>query len=365
LLLKSTIMRAYVVLAVLVAVALASSDVDVKLDAHANLTDAAANFAFRYTGNFPVPTGVLNLLAWTSVSVDAAAATQEAKASADAMVGIGFLPGTVNAPFSLLVYGNGTAAVDVNAATFAQGLIGGKLDAAFKGGVVAMAALGMQEFDPDNKPVGKLVTLEAPVFSPCIPKIKEDDDKNVYIYTCTYSPDDTSADVTTTYVTSKIAGILEYGQTPVSPRSFEMIIEVENFNLKDKKNHVRMFFGLLTASGAGSVEGNANVVHRGEGQDDLYVAASKYAVVDGDRVDVTVEVASGANTADAKTMAVLKAALGINIDAQIATVDFPAGATSFVYDPVVGAGAEVYQAGASTAVLSLLVLLVSVLIYLF
>jgi len=182
--------------------------------------------------------------------------------------------------------------------------------------------------------------------------------------TCTYSPSGNKADVTITYVTSTKAGIMKYGYTPVSPRSLEMIIEVADFDLSSKKNHIRLSLGLLTASGAGSVEGNANIVHR-EGEDDLYAAASAYAVIDGKRKSVDVTVKSGADGLDSTSKLILNAALGGNIDAQIAYVDFPAGEDSFVYDPACGAGKDVYKAGASSVALSVLVALVCALLYLF
>jgi len=369
-LLFETMRFAFVVAAIAVA-ALATS-VDLQFEGGANLTNAGADFSFRYSSTtivdipsivqvvLPIP----DYLEWHSLSIDASAASTEAKAKADAMFGLGLLPSSVSPPIGILAYGSGEGALNVDVASFAKNLISlnPSLDANFAGGVVAMTALGMRECDPENKTVGAVIPF---ISSGCSGNEITGDDKNLVGLTCTYTPKGTSATVVVTFITSKRAGILEYGNTPVSPRSLEMVIEVKDFPLSDNKNHVRMDVGLLTASGAGSVEGSANVVHR-EGHEDLYIAASTKAVVDGKSANVDVTIQSGdADLGSNEIKGILKIALGGNIDAQIAHVDFPAGATDFVYDPAVGSGKDVYEAGASTIALSALVALVCALLYLF
>jgi len=359
-------MRAFFVFAALALAALAAS-VDLKFEAGANLTNADADFSFRYSSTVTLNLiSLIKLLGWSSVSIDASGANSSAKAAADIIIGGGLLPTILNPPIGVLAYGNGEAAISVDLKSFLTNLVeNSNLDANFAGGVVAMAALSMYECDPDNKKVGDAVTfISNNPLDVCDPKDINGDEGNLVGYTCTYSPLKTSAEITATFVTSKKAGVLEYGETPVSPRSLEMIMEVKKFPLSDKKNHVRMDIGLLTASGAGSVEGSANVVHR-KGKEDLYVAASQHAIVDGKSVKVEVDVKSGSTDLDSKVTGILKVALGGNIDAQIAHVDFPAGATDFVYDPAAGAGKDVYEAGASTIALSVLVALVCALLYLF
>jgi len=360
-------MRALFVVAAVALAAFASVDLD--FDGDVNLTNADGDFSFRFigTGTFNLM-GYVKLLGWTSLSVDASTASSEAKANGNAMVGLGLLPSTHNPPISILAYGSGTAAVDVSLDSFTDSLISlsPSLDANFAGGVVAMAALDMRECDPDNKTVGNIVLLDTDSLLKCIPHSVEGDEDNLVGYYCSYSPVGTDADVTVTFITSKRAGILEYGNTPVSPRTFEMVIEVSDFPLKDKKNHVRMDFGLLTAKGAGSLEGSATFVHR-PGKEDIYVGASKHAVIDGKPGNVDVSFEVGSADMDNFAKGVLNMALGKDFDVQIAHVDFPAGATDFVYDPVVGAGKDIYQAaeGASTIALSALVALVCALLYLF
>jgi hypothetical protein len=334
------------------------------------LTNADADFKFRYSTTLTPDFGFAKFLLWSSGSVDAHAANSTAKSSADIMLGIGVQPTAVTLPFTILAYGSGEAALNVDVTSFAKNLIPqagkGSLDGNFQGGVIAMAALGMQEYTPDNKPVGDYIPFVLnPLKAICEGEDLNGDDGNITGSVCSWKPNLLkSMKITSTYVTSKKAGILKYANTPVSPRSYEMIIEVENFDLSDDKNHVRMDVGLLTASAAGKLEGNANVVHR-EGKEDLYVAVSGHAVVEGENADVDVSIKSGATGLSGFAEAALSVALGGNIDAQIAHVDFPAGAKNFVYDPAVGAGRDVYEAGASSVALSLLVALVCALLYLF
>jgi len=364
------IMRAFLVFAALVLAAFALESEEFDFQADVNLTNADADFKFRYSKAFTPDFGFAKFLLWSSGSVDVNVANSTAKSTADVMLGIGVQPTVATLPFTILAYGSGEGALGVDITSFARNLVPqvgkGTLDGNFQGGVIAMAALGMQEYTPDGKPVGDYFPFTLNIAKPvCGGDDLDGDDGNLTGSVCSWKPNLLkSLKITSTYVTSKKAGILKYADTPVSPRSYEMIIEVEDFDLSDKENHVRMDIGLLTASAAGKLEGNANVVHR-EGKEDLYVAVSGRAVVDGESTEVDVSIKSGATGLSGFAEAALSVALGGNIDAQIAHVDFPAGAKNFVYDPAVGAGRDVYEAGASSVALSLLVALVCVLLYLF
>jgi len=365
---------------------LAFADVSLNFQADANLSNADADFSFRYTfaDTFGIP-NLAQFLVWTSASVDASGANASAKANADGMVGFGGLPfgggGSKllsSPPISLFAYGSGAAAVDVQILDLASKLFSShqSIDAEFAASVVAMAALYMQEVDSNNKAVGDKIYLRPKGLFDS-KKISGDGDSLTGL-TCTFKAvkynalsvaEETSAEVTLTYITSKKPGILAYGNTPVSPRTFETVIEVKNFPLSDAKNHVRMNLGFLAVTAGLDVSGKATEVIHHEGHDDVYVAASTKAIVGGDKVDVSVEIAADGDADVGEIIeASLKAALGASFDTHIAHVDFPAGAKDFVYDPALGAGVNIYQAAgdsAATAALSLLVLLISVLVYLF
>jgi hypothetical protein len=370
-------MRALLLVAAVVAVALASEDVALNFVAGANLSNAEADFAFRYSYAKTDTCGAFNYLVWSSTSVDAKTASSTAKADGDGMIGFGLLPSLGVPPISLFAYGKGSAAVDVKVDSVMNDLFkGAKFDVDFQGSVVAMAALNMQEVNPDGKVVGDKYLLTP--MSTCNGKDLDGDEGSLKGLTCTYKaikaaavPLPSDIDVTLTYVTSSKAGVIGYGHTPVSPRTFETIIEVKGFPLSDDKNHVRMNLGFLAVTAGIDLNASATeVIHR-DGMEDIYIAASERAVVNGERVDVNVDIAAKAGDTDIGSIvqAAMKLALGASFDARITKVDFPAGAKDFVYDPAVGAGRiSIYEASAesaTTAALSLLVALISILVFLF
>jgi len=364
-------MRAVVVLALIAAVVLADSEISFDFVSGENLTDAKADFKFRYQNAMmiPIPSDYIpiplptSIFLWTSVSVDASAADSKALANADALAGIAFPPNKGFFPVGIVGYGTGKAAAEAKFTDYKSMMnfiVKGEFKGDFDAGVVAMAGLYLQEFTSKGDAAGSPVFLTVADES-CKPEaIKEDEIKGM---TCTMTPKGTDAKITVTYVTSEKAGILKYGYTPVSPRSMEMIIKVDGFKLSDKKNHIRLVLGLLTASGKGEVEGNAKVI-KNENKDDVYVAASEYAVIDDKRVQVDLSIKSGHEELGS-VEAMLSATLGGSLDTQLVNVDFPAGEESFIYDPAAGSGSNVYLAGASTAALSLLAALVCAFLFLF
>lgn len=368
-------MRALFILAAVAALALAGGEVEVSLSfLGRNLTDAEEHFAFRYVDSTVLETvGVLSMSS-ASVKADADA---DAKASADAMVAFGMLPSALASvftdvcPFAIMAYGSGKAAVDFDMGNvdWTHPSFAGSL----KGGIVAMVAYGMQEVDDDGKSVGDFIPFTSPdgilvdKDKKCRPEKLKDDDGNLQGLSCRFKPLGKGVGVTATLVTSKIAGIMEYGYTPVSPRSYEMIIAIDDFDFEDKKkNHVRLYFGLYTLSGHGEVEGESYVGKNDDG-DDLYLAMSRYAVVEGDRTKVDVSFKSG--SAEGKITAAAEGAMesvfGGKFDLRLAMVDLPVGAKNFVYDPAMGVGENVYDAGASTIALSALAALICALVALF
>jgi len=338
-----------------------------------NLTNADGEFARRYTDHKVFSAASLTTYGWASASVDAKRASPSARASADAMAGVGVLPTFLNGPFSILGYGTGSAAVDVKLSTFLGLIVTAvkpELDAGLQLGAVATAALSMQEYTPAGEAVGDKITLNTPITKPCDAQEVSGADGEVSGVTCTYSPSKTSATVTVTYVSAEKAGILRYGKTPVSPKSYEMILEVKNFPLTSSRNHVRMSIALFSAAGTAVLDGKSVIVPGGK---DMYSAVSDYAVIDDDHAEVKVTINAGSAELQATAEAIIKGSVGRDFDAYIADVDFPAGAKSFIYDPVVGVGANVYKAAifdrqgssACTAALSLLVALVCAILCLF
>ena len=343
-------MRTFIALALLAAVAFADASMNMSFVVGKNLTNAEGDFKFRFSKTLPL----LNVMGWVSTSVDASVADEKAKADADVILGAGLL----SPPIAMAAYAKGKAAVELDISNIVNGIVGGTLGANFQAGAVAVAVPLIQEINKS----GEVVKFY--IVDPGCKKGKEKTEGDVTYFSCTGTVDN-GPEFTVTYVTSKVAGIVNYGETPVSPRSFEMIVEGKNFVLADQENHLRAKVALITASGSGDVKGEAKV--RKVGNTEVYAAASSYVVVDGERVKVDVSVKSERydEPTEVTASAILRAAFGGSVDAQIASVDFPAGKTSFIYDPAVGAGTNIYKAGASTAVMSFLVVLVCALLALF
>jgi len=352
-------------LVVLAAVAVAAfADFDASFVSNVNLSNAEADFKYRWQYAEMLDTKIVGFAlpdkcyVWSSGSVDGHASSSS-YANADGMVAVAFPPAALTYPFAVLGYASGEASVKVDLSTLLQGMVSGS--SVFKGGMVALAVLNIQEMTPDGKPVlDNILDLK----NSCNPtKIG---DNEVSGMTCTESFASKSATVTYTYVTSTKAGILKYGETPVSPRSIETIVDVKGFTLTNKDNHARMNIAILTGEGAGNVQGNATIVTKDK--ESIYVAVSSQAIVNGKAENVNINFASDSNSLDLVTQAMMKVVLGANYNFRIAHVDFPAGVESFVYDPAAGTGRVVYEAaasGASTAVLSILAALVCALLFLF
>jgi len=181
-------MRALLVVAVIAAVALADSEVNLKLIAGENLTDAEASFSYRWQtaqmhefklGNllFHLPSAAYF---WSSVSVNAKTAEKKALADANAMFSVAFLPTDKVYAFTLLAYGAGEVAAKLDALEFPAAAISGT--SSFTGGFVAMSALSLMEYSPDNQPVKEnIVDLRSNDCSP-----KEMVDGEVKGMTCSF-----------------------------------------------------------------------------------------------------------------------------------------------------------------------------------
>jgi len=371
----------FVVAAVAVALALANEDVSLDLEANANLTDAAKSFSFRFTTAGKTSVGFLidqcnlfmpghcdfpkEIYTWWSTSIKAELASV-ASNDVDSMVALAFPPAENTFPFSIFAYAKGKAALSVTPVAYLTNLLTVNGTASFKGGAVAMAALTLMEVTPDGVPnLKSVITLNS---GECSPKELDGSSKATNGMSCVMNLKDSQSNhckVTVTYVTSKRAGILKYGQTPVSPRSIDMIIEVEGFHLSDPKNHARLSLGFATVSGELEEESHAEFIEK-DGER-IYVAASSHVVVDDKVADVNVKITSGSAPSGVEKAFkdIVGLALGTNFDLRIANVDFPEGVTDFVYDPACGAGSTIYAAGASTVALSLLVVLVCALLFLF
>jgi len=337
------VMRAVFVLAVIAAAALAESQAKFEFIPGKNLTNASANFVFRWQKgmmwDFPASPNPLitfpeKAFLWTSGSVDASITPSSALATANAMVSFAVPPSASLLPMAALGYGVGEAAAKAQAASIVSGMLMGQGAGVFQAGLVGISALALSEVKPDGTSAGNVIGLRGA----CTPEeIKEGDIAGL---TCTQTHD--ACNVTVTFVTSAQAGILKYAANPVSPRSMEMILDVNGFPLKDEQNHVRLDIALIIAEGEGELKGNASI-KKIEGED-VYAGVSTQFVSENGIYEADVNVVSGLPGVDILTNATFRSIFGSNFTGKIAHIDFPAGAKNFVYDPAVGSGSNVYEA---------------------
>jgi len=368
-------MRAVVVLAIVAALAFAEADMNLTFIPGENLTTA---FSFRWQKNsmiktpqriFPASRNITlpdYVYLWGSASINVNFTPTSISGDANSMVCFAFPPSASVYPFANLAYAAGDSATRVDPREFLTSIGSMQTSSVFKGGAVAMVALSVEELDSLGQATGNKAEFKSDT---CVPR--EIKDGAVKGMTCTMTTETSPAEITITYITSSQAGILKYGETPVSPRSIEMIIEVDGFALTNRRNHARLNIALLTRNGVLTVEGNSISIEKDS--EIVYSAVSKYAVIDGKVEEVQVSFSSELLVLDESSRATLNATLGVDYLYKIAHIDFPAGVESFVYDPALGTGPCVYGTytpknfmnSANSAVLSALVVLICSLFLLF
>jgi len=358
----------------LAAVCLCEVEIDLSFVSDANLSDADAEFAFRYQKSevLDVPDAIHNLapsafpskiFSWLSTSVEVKSVT-DISSNANILLGFAIPPSKYVIPFSFIAYASGATAVKSSFDDFIDAVKAGKIIASFKGGFVGMAALSIEEYDTNGEPVPN---TRVPLMGECNPqKIVKNGVTAMACEMDVKNARNEEIKVIVSFLTSEDAGRVKYGYSPVSPRSIEMLVEVQNFNLHDRsrKNHARMDFAFVSASGTGTIDGNAKYIKQ-DGEK-VYVAASGNAICDEDTADVGVTIEVGNIPDDLGLTSFDKLAditVGANYTIHIAHIDFPSGKRDFVYDPAAGAGAIVYDS-AATAALSLLAALVCALLLL-
>jgi len=163
-------------------------------------------------------------------------------------------------------------------------------------------------------------------------------------------------EVKLTFVTSDVVGVLKVPGNPiVTPKSFEIVLEINDYNYKNAQNHLVLHMGVGTASGTVDVKGSSHVVSTGSGASAAYFSTSKTAQVDGAmaNVDVKFEAATSTQLDNAILASQISGKFGGNAEFKLVTVAFPAGAKEIVYDPSIGAGSSFPESDASVARLSI------------
>ena len=178
-----------------------------------------------------------------------------------------------------------------------------------------------------------------------------------------------------TWFISQVTGMVNLGNTTITPRMIESVIRISNYTYANEDNHLRL--KILAAHGGIQVSAQGNTLETGEGLEKMYVrlATTCHVVPNGRAfwgIPHGVVVSAWKRAQNLKQLILksraknyLNAKWGSNWDVMVATVDFPAGATDIVYDPTLGTGqskqTQNSQAGALLSP-SLLILLLSALV---
>jgi hypothetical protein len=155
-----------------------------------------------------------------------------------------------------------------------------------------------------------------------------------------------------TYIVSDVVGVLDVaGQAVVTPKSIESIFEVKNFPYQSTANSVRLNIGVGTATGSVQAEGSLTRVVSGSGSNSAYFIVDSTAQVDGavKTVSITTTAAGQASSTfgNSNFVGQVNSKYGASAEFKIVSATFPAGATTFLLDPSVGAGSAPPQVGAS------------------
>jgi len=355
-------MRSFV-LALLVA-ACVSASADFTFAGNLTVEDLE-KFKFRATSLTTVNGNIQVLpakgLVWTSVS--ASGSVLNATASADVigafhMTGLSFVP-----IITVGTYISGEIKFDPQ---FFYNAIVGKGSAQGSVGLIGFAMPGVVEVDPDGKIVGGINFCSTWTDLTKVEKTAE----GVTVYTASLKNSD-KAKVTEYVAASEVAGYLKFARTPVSPNSLEVVLEIDDYKYASSKNHLELIFAsaVVTADGKGEVDGEIifNNITNGF---TTYAALRAEATVGKKSAKVTISaIAENDLGQDYRINDIVKGLVttAFNLRGKVQfdykKVAFPAGASHIIYDPVVGAGQNVYQSApnsASSIVLSLVAVLLAV-----
>jgi len=158
-----------------------------------------------------------------------------------------------------------------------------------------------------------------------------------------YTATANGATIAITYSVSAVLGILNNGGAAITPTSVESFFEVDGYQYAQITNHLRLtlFIGQLSASETLTLNGT---ILSGSGATQIYVRLSETVIVNG--VTESVTLSGLASTVDVDTIpsvefkTQLTSAVTGSLSASVRqlTVDFPANAASFTYDPSIGFG---------------------------
>jgi hypothetical protein len=310
----------------------------VSFDASANVSLAAPDSRFDY--RHTTFAEALGFSVYTSIQVNGQSNGNSASANANGIVAVAYakvgLLSLISAPPSLFMcfFNVSASATGFGAGSNAfQGDISGSLS------FVAKTYSTIEEIDASGNVV-KTIDLSGTLFTSGGVQVA-DANRGLRYLTISASISG-GATVAITYATSSVLGKLSAasGGATITPTSVESFFEVDGYTYAAATNKLRLtlYVGLLSAQG--SVTGTTTVV-AGTGSEQVYVRLDGTAIVNGEHKSVTV---SGLTTSNVDINNVPNTYLrgqlvghgSLSAEIRKLTVDFPAGAASFTYDPAVG-----------------------------
>lgn len=154
-----------------------------------------------------------------------------------------------------------------------------------------------------------------------------------------------------TFVASSVAGILNQTDAAVGPKSFESILQVQNYPYASSANSLSLLIGVGT--GQASLSGSGHSIISVNGTSQVFFSAAAQVTTENGNVDATVTVTANAteyiDAVDSYFYEQLTAKYGASASYHIVKVTFPAGAANIIYDPTVGAGTPMEDSSTSSS----------------
>lgn len=152
-----------------------------------------------------------------------------------------------------------------------------------------------------------------------------------------------------TFIASSVAGILDQTLAVVGPKSFESILQVQNYPYASNQNSLSLLIGVGT--GKATLSGSGRTIVNVNGTSQVFFSAAAKVTTENGNVAATVSVSANATSYidDTYFLQQLSAKYGASASYNIVRVTFPAGASNIIYDPTVGAGQPMEDADTSSS----------------
>jgi hypothetical protein len=380
---KNTIMRAAVIVIACLAIVAFASPAQIKRDTASASISFSGNItltnntqtqtlAYRSVNAFALNLGVIGLI--NGFFSDAAQITAVPGQTNVDLVAAGFFTEAGYYPQGYVAYFDAQEKYTVNPGGISSlaALIAALAGLNTSGG---LAGIGYVQLDELNSSGAVVATVDFSnvYFNQASSTVLTDSTSNIKYGWISNTPTTNSpALYNFTVLSSSVVGKLSYGAT-VTPKSSDVILSISNYPYQNSTNQLRLTavtaFGVLNFNGSSIVSAAANAIALGSGTNQFYFNGATTAEVNGNSASVSVQVTASATVSSSiqkqiqLVYASIKSAFGSNAGSAVLTATFPAGASSIIYDPVVGfeqpstSGSAAFHASMLTVVIGAVVAL--------